>query len=169
MDSVKICDFVLLKGVLQALNVRNDSDCIDTKMTKPIIDYMELTWEVFPHKNCDVLIYFEDVNDQTDKYKTNILNELRTEFDNYRSTSSTFSSCKLVLINGHIDYPYNVSIVLNQLRAKDIEYIKIYNNPMNRDIYGEQGNVNGIIEIQTKQEGFFPQAKTDYSFNAYAF
>lgn len=152
MDTLKICDFVLEEGIIHKLSLENAKGCESPDLDDFIIDYIEPDGQILPHLNCDVLLIFQSKRQQSREEKTKLLKELQEEYEGYKGTPNDYRcpSCKMVIINGESDFPARTREKLHNLKVKDIVSIKVYDKPMNPLIYGEWGNENGIIEIETK-------------------
>lgn len=152
LDTLNLCDFVMQAGEVHKIDAENLTNCEAPDMDLFIIDYIKLTGELFPHKKCDLLIFLEPKLLQTKQFKSKMLKSLKAEYESYKGTPNDYrcQKCKTILINGQSDFPYSIRERLNNLKVKDIEYIKDYDKPMNAVLFGEKGKLNGVIEIRSR-------------------
>lgn len=148
-DSLTLCDFYLLDGSLQRFETAEGVARPGIEFRS--VDYVLLTFDMLPHKNCDLLLLVESNAPQSRRKKRSLLRELKAELaalPDLPENQPHCDGCKLISIDNQFYSPKEGRDRIRSLRARQIESIIVYDKPMSTVLFGTDGGKNGLIVIQ---------------------
>lgn len=104
--------------------------------------------------DCELVTVFQTKENQTQKQKRKILNQVQDIFNERVSeliiVDYQCAECPALVIDNELIWnPYKRKKIVNELKTEKIKFIIFIGQPLNEKAYGKAGK-NGIVEITTE-------------------
>ncbi len=150
VDSVRICDIYSIDGEFRPFTDENNETTSISELRS--INYINVPFEVFPQKQCDLIILVESTKQQGEREKRKLLKAIRRELNSnleIHKNDRQCTPCKLISINNEFYWPYDGRKKINSMKPRQVESIVVYDKPMNKALFSGRGQ-NGLIVIKMK-------------------
>lgn len=157
LEKERLCNLYVINGIPYS---ENKMDSVIAKYDRSDFGYVAFLRSrtndntFWNNPDCEIVTVFQTKNNQTQKQKRKILNEVQEVFNERVSdliiVDYQCAECPALLIDKDFIWnPYERKKIVNGLEVKKIKFITFIGQPLNEKAYGKAGK-NGIVEITTE-------------------